>query len=38
MKCDCTERVGIDIVTYKMFEKMKAFFNQQVEKGIFKIP
>lgn len=36
MKCDCIERVGVDIVTYKMFEELKAFFDQQVKNGVFE--
>ena len=35
-KCDCAERIGIKIVTYKMFEELKEFFDLQVEKGIFR--
>lgn len=35
MKCDCDERMGTVIESYKMFEELKAFFEQQVKKGIF---
>ena len=35
-KCDCNERIGIDVSTQKEFMELKDFFNQQVEDGIFK--
>lgn len=38
MKCDCTDRVGIDIVTYKMFEEMKVFLTNRSKKEFFRTP
>lgn len=34
-KCDCDERIGININTIKEYEALKSFFDEQVEKGIF---
>ena len=34
-KCDCNERIGIKINSYKQFEELKDFFEEQVEKGLF---
>lgn len=34
-KCDCDERIGIKINSWKQFEELKAFFEEQVEEGIF---
>ncbi len=36
MKCDCSERIGIEVSTVELFEQMKLFFNKQVDKGIFE--
>ena len=33
--CDCDERIGIKINSWKQFEELKSFFEEQVEKGIF---
>lgn len=35
MNCDCNERVGIEINSVKLFKELKAFFREQVNKGIF---
>lgn len=35
-KCDCNERIGVDISTQKGFMELKDFFNQQVKNRIFK--
>lgn len=35
IKCDCDERIGIEINSYQQFEDLEQFFNEQVEKGIF---
>ena len=35
IKCDCEERVGIEINSYKLFEDLKKFFENRVEEGIF---
>ena len=35
IKCDCNERVGIEINSLKLFEELKEFFAEQVEKNIF---
>lgn len=34
-KCDCNERIGIKINSWKQFEELKDFFKEQVEKGYF---
>ncbi len=36
IKCDCNERYGIEINTYKLFEEIKSFFEEQVKNEIFK--
>ena len=33
--CDCNERIGIEINTWKQFEDLKKFFDNQVRDGIF---
>lgn len=35
IECDCNERYGIDINSYKLFEELKSFFDEQVKKGVF---
>lgn len=35
IKCDCDERVGIEINSYQLFENLIDFFRKQVEKGVF---
>ena len=35
MKCDCEERVETEINSYQLFEDLKKFFGEQVERGIF---
>lgn len=35
MRCDCDERIGIKINSWKQFEQLKTFFEEQVEKGLF---
>ena len=34
-RCDCAERIGIEINSYDLFEDLKTFFENQKEKGIF---
>ncbi len=36
LECDCDERIGIKVDSYKLFEELKNFFEGQVEKGIFE--
>ena len=36
MKCDCDERVGIQINSMAMFEELQEFFSKQTEDGIFQ--
>lgn len=36
MKCDCAERIGIEINSYKLFLELKEFFEEQAQKGIFE--
>ena len=36
IRCDCAERFGVTINSYKQFEELKAFFEGQAEKGIFR--
>ena len=31
-KCDCNERIGIKINSWKQFEELKEFFEEQVKK------
>jgi len=33
--CDCKERVETKIDSMKLFDDLKAFFEKQVEKGVF---
>lgn len=35
ISCDCDERIGIKIDSWKQFEELKEFFEEQVKKGIF---
>lgn len=35
LKCDCAERIGIEINSMKLFKELKSFFEGQVQKGIF---
>lgn len=35
IKCDCNERIGTKINSWKQFEELKNFFEEQVEKGVF---
>lgn len=34
-RCDCDERIGIKINSWKQFEELKDFFDEQVKKGLF---
>lgn len=34
-ECDCKERIGVKINSWKQFEELKSFFDGQVEKGVF---
>lgn len=34
-ECDCDKRIGIKINSWKQFEELKAFFEEQVKKGVF---
>ncbi|MCC8123420.1 MAG: hypothetical protein LIO58_07760 [Oscillospiraceae bacterium] len=35
-QCDCADRVGIEINSFKLFEEFKRFFERQVQLGIFE--
>jgi len=35
IKCDCKERIGTKINSWKQFEELKVFFDVQVKAGIF---
>lgn len=35
ISCDCKERIGIKINSWKQFQETKTFFEVQVKKGIF---
>lgn len=35
IKCDCDERTGIEINSWKQFQELKMFFDEQIEKKIF---
>lgn len=34
VECDCKERYDIEINSYKLFEELKEFFEEQVRKGV----
>ncbi|SHN02736.1 hypothetical protein SAMN02746066_04474 [Anaerosporobacter mobilis DSM 15930] len=34
-RCDCDERIGIEIKSWNLFQELKMFFEEQVNKGIF---
>lgn len=34
--CDCKDRHGIGVNSYKLYEQLKYFFDKQVKKGIFR--
>lgn len=36
MKCDCDDRIGIEINSISSFKKYKEFFESQVDKGIYE--
>ncbi len=36
MKCDCAERIGIQINSMALFEELQEFFSSQVNDGIFQ--
>ena len=36
IKCDCDERVGIEINSLKLFEELMSFFKSQIVRGIFQ--
>ena len=36
LECDCEERVGIEINSFKLFKSIESFFQSQVSKGIFE--
>ena len=36
IKCDCEERIGIDINSQKLFEELKRFFEKQEKLGIMQ--
>lgn len=33
--CDCDERIGVKINSWRQFEELKTFFEKQVEKRVF---
>ena len=35
IQCDCNERIGIEIDSWKQFEELKTFFENQERDGIF---
>ena len=35
MNCDCNERIGTKINSWKQFEELKEFFEGQIKKGLF---
>ncbi|PHU39789.1 hypothetical protein CSX00_09240 [Pseudobutyrivibrio ruminis] len=35
MKCDCEERIGLEINSYNLFINLKDFFEQQEQEGLF---
>lgn len=36
LKCDCCDRIATSVNSFKIFEELKAFFDNQVNKEIFK--
>lgn len=36
LRCDCEERVGVEINSMALFEELKEFFSRQVGLGIFQ--
>ena len=36
IKCDCCERIGIKINTWKQFEMLEQLFKEKVRDGIFE--
>lgn len=36
IKCECAERYETKINSYALFEEIKEFFEQEVEKGVFE--
>ena len=35
IKCECSERIGSVINSYKLYEDIKLFFEEQVKEDIF---
>lgn len=35
-KCDCNERIGTKINSWRQFEELKSFFETQTEHGLFQ--
>ena len=35
IRCDCAERIGIEVKTWKEYEELKCFFEKQVKNDIF---
>lgn len=35
IRCDCDERIGVKINSWKQFEELKSFFDNQVKNGMF---
>lgn len=36
INCECTERIGIEIDSFRLFEEIKGFFQEEVNKGVFE--
>jgi len=35
MKCDCNERIGVEINSFHLYEELKEFFDTQVHNKVF---
>ena len=33
--CDCSERIGVEIDSMKLFDEIRVFFQEQVDKDVF---
>jgi len=36
INCECTERIGVEIDSFRLFEEIKDFFQEEAKKGVFK--
>jgi hypothetical protein len=36
LECDCDERIGIEIDSFRLFDELRSFFEAQVKAGVYK--